>query len=325
MNTQQLECFVRVAEKLNFTKAAEELFLSTPAVTHHIKHLEEELGTTLLIRTSRMVKLTEAGALFYGEAKDILMKMTLAEKRVKKLAGKKPAVIRIGCSSQAEFSVLEAPLIRLREEFPSVYPQILIQNYNILETMFNNEKLDILLGTREMTSGIRRHVFKKIRTIEIFAVVSAAFPLASQTEICLQELRDVPLITLHPRLIPFQYGNKLQEFITLHAQDHFQLLCESDHAAFLLAKCGYGAVILPEIYIPRQEPQIRCLRLSDPQPVAEYGISFHPNQKEAHIRQFIRFLSETSFMQTESSHSAPAPDQKPSGSPAQSDPAKIHG
>lgn len=49
MNTQQLECFVRAAEKLNFTKAAEELYISTPAVTHQIKNLEEELNTTLFI------------------------------------------------------------------------------------------------------------------------------------------------------------------------------------------------------------------------------------------------------------------------------------
>ena len=48
MTTQQLECFIRVADKLNFTKAAQEMFLTTPTVTHHIKSLEEELGAHLL-------------------------------------------------------------------------------------------------------------------------------------------------------------------------------------------------------------------------------------------------------------------------------------
>ena len=47
MTTQQLECFIRVADKLNFTKAAQEMFLTTPTVTHHIKSLEEELGAAL--------------------------------------------------------------------------------------------------------------------------------------------------------------------------------------------------------------------------------------------------------------------------------------
>lgn len=54
MNTQQLRCFVCVAEYLNFTKAANELYLTVPTVTHHVQSLEEELGTKLFERTSRM-------------------------------------------------------------------------------------------------------------------------------------------------------------------------------------------------------------------------------------------------------------------------------
>lgn len=73
MNTQQLECFVRIADKLNFTKVAEELYITAPAVAHHIINLEE-LNTSLFIRTSKMAKSTEPGSLFYSEAKDILQK-----------------------------------------------------------------------------------------------------------------------------------------------------------------------------------------------------------------------------------------------------------
>lgn len=82
MNTQQLECFVRVADKLNFTKASEELYLSTPTVTHHIKSLEEELGAKLFYRTSKVVQLTEIGSLFYSDAKEILNKINLSQKKI---------------------------------------------------------------------------------------------------------------------------------------------------------------------------------------------------------------------------------------------------
>lgn len=290
MNTQQLECFVKVAEKLNFTKAAEELYISTPAVTHHIKNLEEELNTTLFLRTSKIVQLTETGALFYGEAKDILLKMAMAEKRVKKLASQKLAVIRIGCSSQTELSFLETPLKKLKEAFPAVYPQIIIQDYSILRNMFNNEKLDILLGTKEVAAETHNYVFKKIKNIEIFAVVSENSPLALQEEISLTKLYEMPLIALHPRLTPFQYGNKLQEFITLHGQDHFQFLCESDQSAFLLAKCGYGITVLPETYIPDHPVGVRILRLAETMPVIEYGIACHKALKEKHIKEFLTYF-----------------------------------
>ena len=75
MNSQQLQCFIYVAERLNFTKAAEALYLSVPTVTHHIKSLEEELGIQLFYRSSRVVKLTENGEKFYFDAKDIFIRM----------------------------------------------------------------------------------------------------------------------------------------------------------------------------------------------------------------------------------------------------------
>lgn len=292
MNTQQLECFVRVAEKLNFTKAAEELYISTPAVTHHIKNLEAELNTTLFIRTSKMVKLTETGAFFYSEAKDILQKMSMAEKKVKKLASRKLTVLRIGCSSETELAGLERPLKKLKEMFPDVYPQIMIQDYFLLKSLFDNRQLDVLIGTKEMVAEAHDCVFKKVKTIGSYVVVSESSVLADEKNISFERLYEQPLITLHPRFIPFQYGNKLQEFITLHAQKHFHFLCESDQSAILLAKCGYGVAVLPEFYIPAHEEGIAVLPFAEGQTAIEYGIACHKNLTQKYIRQFVKYFTE---------------------------------
>ena len=61
MNTTQLECFVEVANYLNFSKAAQQLRLSQPAVSHQINTLEDELGVKLFHRTSKSVRLTQEG------------------------------------------------------------------------------------------------------------------------------------------------------------------------------------------------------------------------------------------------------------------------
>lgn len=63
MNTTQLECFVAVAEHLNFSRASEELKMTQPAVSHQIRSLETELETVLFKRTSKSVTLTEEGIL----------------------------------------------------------------------------------------------------------------------------------------------------------------------------------------------------------------------------------------------------------------------
>ena len=64
MHTAQLECFMAVADRLNFSRAAEQLRLTQPAVSHQIKTLEEELGVALFLRTSKSVRLTREGHLF---------------------------------------------------------------------------------------------------------------------------------------------------------------------------------------------------------------------------------------------------------------------
>lgn len=67
MNTVQLECFLAVAEYLNFPRQL--IFkITQPAVSHQITSLEDELGTRLFVRTSKNVSLTEAGLMFMEDA-----------------------------------------------------------------------------------------------------------------------------------------------------------------------------------------------------------------------------------------------------------------
>ena len=82
MNTVQLECFLAVAEYLNFSKAADFLKITQPAVSHQITSLEDELGTRLFVRTSKNVNLTEAGLMFMEDASSILKIACGAKKRL---------------------------------------------------------------------------------------------------------------------------------------------------------------------------------------------------------------------------------------------------
>ena len=118
MNSQQLHCFLCVADKLNFTKAAEELFLSTPTVTHHIKALEEELHTQLFFRNSKVVQLTEAGTVFYNDAKEIIAKMDIAQKNLQTLAQTNITFLRIGCVTHTELDRMVSVLSGIQKQYP---------------------------------------------------------------------------------------------------------------------------------------------------------------------------------------------------------------
>lgn len=287
MNSQQLQCFLCVADKLNFTKAAEELYLSTPTVTHHIKNLETELNTQLFIRTSRMVKLTEAGTIFYSDARDIIAKMDIAEKRVQKIAAQNISFIRLGCSSNAELVSLENILHDMQVKYPQVYPQIIVKDYFTLKNLFNNRQLDIVLATREMIKDMQNCTFKKLKEVINYAIVSPKSALKNKDKIFFEDLEEECLITLHPKYVPFQYGNKLQEKITLHSQSHLNISCENDQAGIVLAKSGYGAAILPGFCIPEPPNDLIALPILSVDCKMDYGIAYPQNPNTDYIKYFI--------------------------------------
>ncbi|PKR84080.1 LysR family transcriptional regulator [Heyndrickxia camelliae] len=286
MNTQQLQCFINVADKLNFTKAAEELYLSPPTVTHHIRSLEEELNTKLFIRTSKMVKLTEAGISFYSDAKEILMKIDISKKHVEKAATRNIIFIRIGCTSNAELNSLSDILSGLQQEYPRVYPVISINDYSQIVNLFINKQIDIMLSTKEMIKDIRNCTFKKIKVLTKYAVMPANSPFSNYKKLTFDDLKDSCLITLHPKLIPFQYQNKIQEKITIHSQQHLGFICENDQVGILLAKAGYGIAIMPEFCISNDWKDIVAIPIQE-QDTIEYGIAYQGKPKEKYIKYFI--------------------------------------
>ena len=94
MNTTQLECFMTVANFLNFSRAAEVLRITQPAVSHQINALENELGVKLFHRTSKSVRLTQAGYLFTQYADEILRISGLSKERLK--AAQEVHSVRLG-------------------------------------------------------------------------------------------------------------------------------------------------------------------------------------------------------------------------------------
>ena len=98
MYNPQLETFVCVVESGSFNKAAEKLYISSPAVIKQINLLEESLNVQLFIRTHRGLVLTKAGKSLYQDAKYIIQYCKESVERAKKAMEEKDNIIRIGTS-----------------------------------------------------------------------------------------------------------------------------------------------------------------------------------------------------------------------------------
>ncbi len=235
MTSQQLQCFLYVAERLNFTKAAEALYLSVPTVTHHIKNLEEELGIQLFYRNSRIVKLTEQGARFYYDAKDIFMKMEDAKNQFQNDMRSESVLFRIGCMSEKEFTKIEPILKKMKERYPYIRPRVIVKDFFDLKNLYENQQMELAIATSDLSGqGTYRNVFKYAS----YVVMRADHLLARKEYLSLGQISEERLITLPPKSIPFIRGNKVQEFLTLHSQDHIHIVSENEGESILLTKCG---------------------------------------------------------------------------------------
>ncbi|NLL18676.1 MAG: LysR family transcriptional regulator [Clostridia bacterium] len=120
LNFRQLSIFVAVAELGSFTKAAKHLFMTQPAISWQIKSLETELGLTLLERGDRNVSLTEAGKLFYTEAKRLnnLYERLMADIEEYKGLGK--GNLKMGASTIPGEYLLPNYIGRFKQLYPEV-------------------------------------------------------------------------------------------------------------------------------------------------------------------------------------------------------------
>ena len=120
MELRHLKYFLAVAEELNFTKAAEKLFISQPPLSRQIIELEEELQAKLFIRNNKKVELTEAGKYFEKEVKSLFQDLERISVKTKKIAENVSGEFRIAYISSIYSSVISDLIKHLKEQFPYV-------------------------------------------------------------------------------------------------------------------------------------------------------------------------------------------------------------
>ena len=120
MDLKQLNYFVYVVDHMSFSKAAQKLHISQPSLSNAIKNLESELGFQLLERTTRNIRLTEAGEVLYDRALHLLLEMEIVEKEMEevKLVGK--GELQIGMIESVKHWIPKV-IHQYNKEFPNMH------------------------------------------------------------------------------------------------------------------------------------------------------------------------------------------------------------
>lgn len=125
MEFKHLEVFVKLVDTFSFSTAAEELNISQPTVSLHIKQLEEELNTPLFIRSTRELKITEEGIALYREAKDLLQQRIVL---IDRFINPHQKILRIGASTIPAGYIVPDVLSRFQKMHSDILIQIEEQN-----------------------------------------------------------------------------------------------------------------------------------------------------------------------------------------------------
>jgi molybdate transport repressor ModE-like protein len=120
LDVRRLHLLREVARHGSLSAAARALDYSQPAVSHHIARLEEELGTPLLLREGRGVRLTEAGQTLCAHADEILGRMAVAEEEMAALSGLRAGRVRLGAFPSATATLLPPAIAQLRRLHPGL-------------------------------------------------------------------------------------------------------------------------------------------------------------------------------------------------------------
>lgn len=188
MIVDSLKIFVTVAEQKNFSKAAHLLHISQPGVSLHIQNLEREFRTKLIHRTSKQVKLTQAGEILYAGAKKMLQIYEGAKQEIDLLQNIVKGTIKIGAS----YTLGEYLLPRLLAEYTSLYPMVDIEVAiaNTEEIMQKVKSNDLDIGLVEGEVQHKDVLSRDFMTDEMILIVPNQHPLASKTHVSIQDLQD---------------------------------------------------------------------------------------------------------------------------------------
>jgi len=143
MNPELLRSFLTVARCLNFTKAAEQLMLTQPAVSRQIRQLERELGVVLFERLGRTVQLTDAGRELVSLGEQLIGQVDRVAEAVRRFGTTETGLLRVGASTTPGYYLLPPILGRFRRAHPGVELHFTVENSLAIERRILHNELDL--------------------------------------------------------------------------------------------------------------------------------------------------------------------------------------
>ncbi|MBT2700324.1 LysR family transcriptional regulator [Bacillus sp. ISL-40] len=236
--------FIKAIETGSFTKAAEELGYTQSAISQMIHSLEEELSTTLIIRSRTGITLTPDGEEFLPYIKKICNSHRELREKLKEMEGIHSGLIRIGTFTSVSCHWLPELFRDFKEQYPSVHFELHQGDYTEIANWIKEGSVDFGFVNPKAVSNLTT---SSLQEDEMLAVLPTNHPLATHNKVSLKELSKEPYILLDE--------GEISEPLTIFRQNNFepniQYRVHDDYAIMSMIEQGLGISILPKLVLSR--------------------------------------------------------------------------
>lgn len=260
INFRHLRAFVAVAEHLHFTKAAEEIYLTQPALSALIRQLEADLSVKLLQRNTRFVELTAIGREFYVTARKLLSDFTNAVDDIKNYEYLSKGQVTIAALPSLFTSMLPPILYHFRQQYPDIQLKVLD---------LSGDEIIAALRMKSVDFGIS--FAQKQKDIQVQALFQDELRLICSRQSLFGKRKTVSWAELeHQPVIAIADGTTTRSLIDATIISHglsLDIMLEPRlmPTAIACVEAGLGATILPSSGIPKALPRsLVCRPLINP-------------------------------------------------------------
>lgn len=281
MNTSQLECFVTLANSLNFMRTADILGLTQPAVTKQIKALESELGAELFYRSSRAVSLTPVGEQFLSEANDMLNIYIRSKSWIGSYKHESRNPLRIGYSDPLVMQVLSVLLKRFVDQYPDlqITPELVLDQTDANLNRLQKGKLDCVFTMKDSKFSDSDIKFSGLQNCGFLCSVSKSHPIAASyidfphkpLEIHTEEIWAYRQIIAIPPYLLKKYFSRGRSLLPVN-DSLDNIICSDINEAYALVLSGIGYAMIPE-YLNVGHPDVLYLKWAESRH-APFGIYY---------------------------------------------------
>ena len=285
MELRHLRYFVAVAEEENVSRAASKLHVSQPGISRQIHDLEDEIGFPLFARTGKSVRLTVAGKIFLGEARDILARTAAAVERARASLAS-PAEINVGYVPSGTVEILPRALRVFRGRFPGVHVTLHDLSAEEMLPLLLQRKLDLALTV--LRHKLPRELgLKELARYETCVVVGASHPLVKARVVSLEQMASEP-IAAYTRKDYLGYHKHLEKlFATIGRKPRIGSEHDSGSSLIAAVAAGHEFALLPSCVRGAAGARLKLLKLRPALPPWSIVALWRKDAETEPVRVFI--------------------------------------